>query len=69
MLSLYNPTTKAVVATDGIDNVSPQMLLLNILIDIRAGNAAMMDAQRGLVTQTLAQYRNDVVNGTVNPFF
>jgi len=72
MLHLYSPVagtqTLNLISTNGVDGVSDQLLLLNILIELRVMNAIAMEAQRGLVTETPAQYREDVVNSTVLPF-
>lgn len=71
MLTVYVPVagtrTINLVTTNGTDGVSTDILLLNILIELRALHGALGDGQRGLVTETAAQYRNDVVNSTVNP--
>lgn len=67
MLKLYNPQTGSTFNTNGFDGVSSDALLVNILVELRVANAIALDAQRGLCTQTLDQYRNDEVNATVNP--
>ena len=67
MINLYSPATGGNVATNGADGTSPENLLLNILIELRAMNAIALDMQSGLVTQTIEQYRSDAVNETVNP--
>lgn len=64
MLPIYNPAVGAFVSTAGAQSVSPEILLLNILIELRAANEQFNDAQRGVVTQTMAQYRLDAVNET-----
>lgn len=68
MLPLYDPVSAANVNTAGAQKVSPEILLLNILIELRVMNDMAWDAQRGAVSQTVAQYRNDVVNDAVNQF-
>jgi hypothetical protein len=67
VLPLYDPVSGAIVNTAGAQKTSPDILLLNILIELRVMNDMAWDAQRGLVAQTVAQYRNDVVNDAVNP--
>lgn len=70
MLPLYLPgqgVSGSTVSTAGAQSASPEVLLLNILIELRVMNDMFWDAQRGLVSQTVAQYRSDVVNDTVNP--
>lgn len=67
MITLYNPATQSNFASDGQSGVSPQLLELNILIELRVANMIALDAQRGVVTQTLEEYRSDAVNDTVNP--
>jgi len=67
MLQYYNPVSGAFVNTNGSNGVSTDGLLVNILIELRVMNAIALDAQRGLVTGTLEQYRSDAVNATVNP--
>lgn len=71
MLKLFVPTpgstTGAEVDTNGATNASPEILLLNILIELRVTNAMFVDAQRGILTQTPEQYRSDEVNAVTNP--
>lgn len=67
MLPIYDPVAGALVSTAGSQKVSPEILLLNILIELRVMNDMAWDAQRGAVSQTVAQYRNDVINDTLNP--
>lgn len=71
MITLYNPANPAVpLKTSGReqDGVSPQLVALNILIELRVLSQLMWDQQyQGKVTQTLEQYRSDAVNDTVNP--
>lgn len=67
MLNLYIPTTGANYATNGAAGASPDILLLNILIELRVMNAIALDQQSGVVAQSVEGYRNDVVNETVNP--
>lgn len=67
MITLYNPKTKAFVAFNGADITDPLLLQANILIELRVMNAIALDAQRGVVTQTVEQYRSDVVNDAKNP--
>ena len=62
MLSLYNPVTGGTVASQGGD-----LLLTNILIELRVLNALLVDQASGSANQSLDQYRNDVVNATANP--
>lgn len=69
MLPLYDPVSGTLVSTAGAQKASPEILLLNILIELRVMNDMAWDAQRGAIGQTVAQYRNDVVNDTVNPAF
>lgn len=67
MLPIYNPATGVFANTGGVSggqNESPEILLLNILIELRVMNAMAWDAQRGVVTQTPEQYRSDMVNET-----
>lgn len=67
MLPLYDPKQNRTVNTGGIGGEqyeSPSVLLLNILIELRVMNEMFWDAQRGLVSQTVAQYRSDAVNET-----
>jgi hypothetical protein len=50
MLPIYNPATGVFANTGGIaggQNESPEILLLNILIELRVMNAMFWDAQRG----------------------
>lgn len=63
-LNLYDPLLGRSFQTDGSQGVSSDVLLLNILIELRAISALVMDMQRGLVTETQAQYRSDIVNAT-----
>lgn len=65
MISLYNPATGTFVAASGGQQSDP-LLMVNILIELRVANRMAQDMQRGVVTQTLAQYRSDVMNETVN---
>ena len=67
MITLYNPATGTTFASNGVNGVSPQLLELNILIELRVANMIALDAQRGMVTQTLEEYRSDAVNDSVNP--
>lgn len=69
MLNLYQTRDGTVFGTTVNTNgqVSADLVLLNVLIELRVMNAMAWDAQRGLVTQTVEQYRNDVVNETANP--
>lgn len=64
MLPIYNPVSGALVNTAGTQSVSPEILLLNVLIELRVMNEMFNDAQRGLVSQTVQQYRSDVINET-----
>jgi hypothetical protein len=61
VLQIFNPGL-GFVNTVGAQQTSPDILLLNILIELRVANAMAWDAQRGLVTQTPEQYRSDMVN-------
>ena len=67
MITLYNPATGTTFSTNGESGVSPQLLEMNILIELRVANMIALDAQRGMVTQTLEEYRSDAVNDSVNP--
>lgn len=66
MLTAYKSETQTFISTSGAQ-LSPQDVQLNILIELRVANAIALDMQRGIVTQTLEQYRSDAVNTTVNP--
>lgn len=63
MLSLYNPATGTFQPSTGGQQGGEQVLL-NVLIELRVMNAIMLDSQRGVVTQTIEQYRADVVSET-----
>lgn len=66
MITTYQSKTQTFVSSSG-ESISATDAQLNILIELRVANAIALDAQRGLVTQTLAQYRSDAVNDSVNP--
>lgn len=65
MLPIYDPARGAFVNTAGAQSTSPDILLLNVLIELRVSNAMFWDAQRGVVTQTVEQYRSDAINDTL----
>lgn len=67
MITLYRPSTGTFVAAAAKDVSDPLLLQLNMLIELRAMTLMLLDAQRGVVTQTIEQYRSDVVNDAVNP--
>lgn len=68
MITLYNPKTAAFQAYAGTSDIQdPLLLQVNILIELRAANLIALDAQGGLVTQSVEQYRSDVVNDAKNP--
>ena len=63
MLNLYNPAQQVFEAQSGA-NLNPENMTLNVLIELRVMNALFLAAQRGIVTDQLAQLRQDVVNET-----
>ena len=67
MITLYIPATGQFTAVSGTAISDPILLQANILIELRAMNAILLDAQRGVVNQTVSQYRSDAVNDAVNP--
>lgn len=67
MITLYNPKTQAFAAYNGNDIQDPLLVQINILLELRALGQMMLDAQRGVVNQTVEQYRSDVVNDAKNP--
>ena len=66
MLSLWNPQTAAFVATDGYSGISNQMLLFNVILDLRVTQDMLLQIALGNVTETPTQMRLNVVN-TVTP--
>lgn len=66
MLSLYDPVAKAFFNTNGVDGVSPQLLQLNILIELRALHELMRQLNQNVTAETGSQMRLDVVNATLS---
>jgi len=71
MLRVYIPVSGSraipLVEVNGVDGVSSEQMQFNLLIELRAMNQILLDIQAGSVTQTVEQYRSDVVNETSNP--
>ena len=66
MLNLYNPTKQVFEAQSGA-NLNPELMALNVLIELRVMNALLLAAQSGIVTDQVEQLRQDVVNETAVP--
>ena len=64
MITLYNPETKANFASDGASGVSPQLLQLNILIELRVMNEILLG---NAGTNSAESLRSDAVNETNLP--
>lgn len=67
MITLYDPKTTQFRAYSGTDTPDPLLIQLNMLIEMRAQTAIILEMQRGLVTQTAEQFRSDAVNDAKNP--
>lgn len=67
MLNLYSPTTGANIATAGAQGASPDILALNILIELRVANMLQIELAKGNFNVTLEELRTAVVTETVNP--
>lgn len=69
MIPLYNPATGSNIATQGSQGVSVEILLLNILIELRAANLLALELAKGSTTITLeglrAEVTTDVLPATV----
>ncbi len=60
MISIYNPVTGGFEATQGVQGVSAEILLLNILIELRVANQLALNLARGEVNGTPESLRIDV---------
>lgn len=67
MITLYNPKTATFQAYAGTDIQDPLLLQVNTLIELRVANLIALDQQGGTATQSIEQYRSDVVNDAKNP--
>ncbi len=67
MITLYIPSTQTFTAVNGSALSDPLLLQANLLIELRALGQMWWDMQRGISTQTVEQYRSDVVNDAKNP--
>lgn len=60
MIPLYNPATGLIVATQGSQGVSPEILALNTLIELRVANLLALELAKGNTNLTLEGLRLEV---------
>lgn len=67
MMYLYNPDTGGTLNTNGVNGVSDRMMMLNILVELRAGNLLFREIALGNFNYTIEEARTSVITNSVNP--
>lgn len=67
MIQVYDIKTLQPVNAGGYNPLSSDVLLFNILIELRVLTGLIHSQQFGSVTESIGVMRNDIINETVNP--